>query len=146
MTTWEERMSQRARDREAVLEERVQIAEDEQKTQQSWMHGWPRLSSHGILIGTGVHCVCCGRCEGVTCVAFTEDWEPPGPHPDWPFGEQDCPLCTVAVTYGRGRGEQYARDTLGPNWQQTYTRGGSGEMDTSDTVFTMWTAQENRQQ
>lgn len=64
--------------------------------QHDWLNGWPRMGDgRGVLIGSGVHCVCCGKCFGVTCVAIPEDWEPPGPTPTWPFGESDCPLCAT---------------------------------------------------
>lgn len=59
-----------------------------------WLNGWSRMSDgRTVLIGTGVRCVCCGYCQGITCVAFPENWEPPGPEPDWPFDHDDCPLC-----------------------------------------------------
>lgn len=91
-------MSMRAkvRERETVRAacERVEALQ----VQQPWMNGWPRIGPFSVLIGTGAHCVCCGRLQGVTCVAFPEDWEPSGPDPVWPFGEQDCPLCAQART------------------------------------------------
>lgn len=62
-----------------------------------WLHGWPRLGDNGtsVLIGTGVYCVGCGKSRGVTTVAFPEDWQPPGPDPDWPFPEDACPVCAL---------------------------------------------------
>lgn len=92
--SWEARMAARNKERQKANAQ----AEIEQakvlNVQQPWMHGWPRGSNgRDILIGTVVHCVCCGRSLGVTCVAFPPDWEPPGPEPNWPFGQEDCPLC-----------------------------------------------------
>lgn len=93
--TWEARMAARARLRSRKIEREVADAERVEcvQTQQPWMNGWPRISISAMLIGTGVHCVGCGHCMGITCVAFPEDWEPPGPDPAWPFGEADCPVC-----------------------------------------------------
>lgn len=61
---------------------------------QHWLNGWYRgEGSVGILIGSGVHCVCCGKFRGVTCVAINRDWKHPKKLPDWPFPEDDCPIC-----------------------------------------------------
>lgn len=106
MSTWEERMAQRAAARaEAAAAERSALEAQRARERAAvvlelsgggweWLHGWPR-TGHGdtVLIGTGVYCLGCGRDLGVTCVAFPEGWEPPGPHPDWPFSQDDCPIC-----------------------------------------------------
>lgn len=91
--SWEARMAARTREREhkrlaaeeAAIEERLPKDYD-------WLNGWPRIGRFHVLIGTGTHCIACGRLQGITCVAFAEDWEPPGPNPDWPFAEDDCPI------------------------------------------------------
>lgn len=63
----------------------------------AWLHGWGRLyPEHGgvsVLMGTGTYCVGCGRDQGVICVVIEDDWEPPGPEPDWPFPQDACPVC-----------------------------------------------------
>lgn len=64
------------------------------RVQPTWLNGWTRATASGeVLIGVEVHCVCCGRSRGITCVAFATDWQPPGPEPEWPFHPDDCPLC-----------------------------------------------------
>jgi hypothetical protein len=101
VSTWESRMAARTRLREkhklpSPGTRQRPIDNPDLRVDRPWLHGWPRIDSgRTVLIGTGVHCVCCGRLRGVTCVAFTEDWEPPGPDPVWPFGEADCPICEV---------------------------------------------------
>lgn len=97
MSTWEERMADRARRRTEI---RALMADPENPTtdwrstgDRPWLNGWPRINNgQTVMIGSEAHCVCCGRGFGVTCVAFGADWEPPGPEPIWPFGEIDCPL------------------------------------------------------
>ena len=44
-------------------------------------------------MGSGIHCVGCGRLFGVTCVVVSEDYVYPEKKPDWPFDEDDCPVC-----------------------------------------------------
>jgi hypothetical protein len=63
---------------------------------ETWLNGWPRLGEDAVLIGTGVHCVGCGRGRGITCVVIPADWEPPARMPDWPFPEDACPVCTLS--------------------------------------------------
>jgi len=96
---WEARMAARARARQVAAEaehrnsaEAKAVAAYEATQQRDWLNGWHRHGNY-VLIGTGLHCVCCGRCTGSTCVVFPDDWEPLGPTPVWPFGETDCPLC-----------------------------------------------------
>jgi hypothetical protein len=94
-------MAARARKRRLVAEaeERRQrrqadLADDRLRADRPWLHGWPRMGrGTSVLIGTSVHCVGCGRFHGVTCVVFPDRWEAPGPDPEWPFGEVDCPVC-----------------------------------------------------
>ncbi len=63
---------------------------------EKWLHGWPRLNGgSAVLMGTNVLCIGCGRDVGVTTVAITEGWKPPGPTPDWPFDEANCPVCAT---------------------------------------------------
>lgn len=57
-----------------------------------WLNGWKR-NGNGILMGASAHCVGCGKCLGLACVAIEEDWKAPEKLPDWPFVENDCPVC-----------------------------------------------------
>jgi hypothetical protein len=91
--TWEARMARRAAARRPPPPPPY-VDDPARRADQPWLNGWPRLGTgDAVLIGTGMYCVCCGRLRGVTTVAFSADWEPPGPEPVWPFGEADCPLC-----------------------------------------------------
>ena len=60
-----------------------------------WLHGWSRLGNSAMLMGTGVHCVGCGKFYGITSVVFDDDWEEPSLEPEWPFDEDSCPVCTL---------------------------------------------------
>lgn len=90
--TWEARMAARASEREQKRRETAAAPVEELLVQHDWLNGWPRTGRTQVLIGTEVHCLACGRCVGITCVAFPPDWEPPGPKPEWPFSEADCPV------------------------------------------------------
>jgi hypothetical protein len=61
-------------------------------TDRPWLHGWP-MTGDGVLIGAMVHCAGCGRPRGLTCVALGGDWDVPTVDPDWPFDQDDCPIC-----------------------------------------------------
>ena len=80
---WEERMAERAKIRAAAAVAQppaAQAARDKAiKAGRPWLNGWARIGPHMVLIGTGVHCVCCGQCLGTTCVAFPPAGSPPGP-------------------------------------------------------------------
>jgi hypothetical protein len=67
-----------------------------------WLNGWPRMGLTGVLIGTATHCIGCGRFNGTTTVAFTEDWVPPGELPTWPFTAESCPVCAYVDMHGIG--------------------------------------------
>ncbi len=85
-------MAARTRERERKQAE-AEIRPVEQKLiEHDWLNGWPRINATQVQIGAGVHCIACGRCQGVICVVFERDWEPPGPDPAWPFTEGDCPI------------------------------------------------------
>lgn len=88
---WEARMAARARAREAAKAEAADAELGLPAGELLWLNGWPRLNVRTVLMGTEVRCVCCGRTHGITCVVFEPDWEPPGPEPEWPFTEADCP-------------------------------------------------------
>jgi len=93
---WEARMAERNREHQQAKTGR-EVATgkpDRPAPQPTWLNGWTRATASGeVLIGVEVHCVCCGRSRGITCVAFATDWQPPGPEPEWPFHPDDCPLC-----------------------------------------------------
>ena len=61
---------------------------------EAWLNGWERLDDV-VLIGTMVHCVGCGREQGLTCVAFSEEYEAPEKLPEFPFDEEMCPVCKL---------------------------------------------------
>lgn len=99
---WEARMSARAKARQeaaraaqrAQANQRIQSAKRALPGDRSWLNGWPALDGDlSVLMGTGVHCIGCGWLLGVTTVVFDEGWEPPGPEPEWPFAQDDCPIC-----------------------------------------------------
>lgn len=89
-------MAERARDRAARTRPALPVRRNDDPTRrapQPWLNGWSRINDgRTVLLGTVVCCVCCGREQGITCVVFPADWEPP-PTPVWPFGRDDCPLC-----------------------------------------------------
>lgn len=58
-----------------------------------WLNGWGRAGPTAVLIGTTVHCVGCGKFQGVATVGFEEGYKPPEKEPAWPFQEDDCPVC-----------------------------------------------------
>ena len=95
--SWEARMAKRAQllqrkaDRERIR--RMKSEEYDEVAQRPWLNGWPRFGLYQVIIGSGTHCVGCGRCGGVICVSIPSDWEPPGPEPTWPFTPADCPVC-----------------------------------------------------
>lgn len=98
--SWEARMAARAREREVQRDAALRVAASEQaeaayeqNAQHDWLNGWYRDGVRSVRMGTGVHCVCCGRCMGITCTVMTPDWKPPGPEPAWPFSQADCPIC-----------------------------------------------------
>lgn len=58
-----------------------------------WLNGWARQGAT-VLVGTGLHCAGCGKHGGIVCVAFGDD-PMPTRSPDWPFPEDDCPICQL---------------------------------------------------
>lgn len=97
--TWEARMAQRTKERErqAAVKSGEEVSAAAQAAYEAakdrpWLHGWSRTSVRYVRYGSGTHCVCCGRCYGVTCTVFDPDVEYP-PEPDWPFTPADCPIC-----------------------------------------------------
>lgn len=61
-------------------------------SRESWLNGWPRMGVQ-VIIGNATHCAGCGKFNGVTCVVIADDWESPEKMPDWPFDEENCPVC-----------------------------------------------------
>ena len=60
-----------------------------------WLHGWPRISVTVVLMGTGLHCIGCGKCHGITPVAYRGETPFPDKTPEWPFKEGACPICNL---------------------------------------------------
>lgn len=60
---------------------------------EKWLNGWDR-NNDTVLIGTAIHCAGCGRVFGITTVSFDDDLELPEQLPDWPFPQNNCPLCS----------------------------------------------------
>lgn len=60
-----------------------------------WLNGWPRIGETGVLLGTQVACVGCGKDHGTTTVAFDDGTTFPERTPDWPFEEASCPVCAL---------------------------------------------------
>jgi hypothetical protein len=60
-----------------------------------WLNGWPQFGNE-VLIGTGFHCVGCGRLRGITSVVYEdgyEKWAAGRPMPVWPQAEGSCTIC-----------------------------------------------------
>lgn len=102
--TWEARMAARARERE---EKRRETADATLQAllpdNDAWLNGWPHDATT-VRMGTAIHCIACGRIHGIVCTVFPPDWEPPGPEPDWPYAQDNCPNADCA------------------DWAPTYTR------------------------
>lgn len=85
-----------AREREATrVAARAAIDELIGRDGDGWLNGWPRMGDEGltVLMGASIRCVGCGRHYGITCVVIEEGWEPPGPEPEWPWTQAECPVC-----------------------------------------------------
>ena len=59
---------------------------------EQWLNGWPRSGLYGVMMGSAIHCVGCGKFHGVTTIAITEDHEWPTNDPAWPFDDEHCPV------------------------------------------------------
>jgi len=58
---------------------------------EKWLNGWHR---QGDTVWMGQpHCAGCGRLLAVVCVIIPEDYVFPDKPPDFPFPQEDCPLC-----------------------------------------------------
>lgn len=64
------------------------------ENREHWLNGWYREGSF-VLIGNVIRCAGCGRAGGITTVVIEdiENYQPPEKYPDWPFPENDCPVC-----------------------------------------------------
>lgn len=78
------------------IDRKVREATERIKLERHWLNGWQLLSDKTrVLVGTVVRCSGCGMDLGCICVAFPDNWEPPGPEPVWPFAEDGCPVCIL---------------------------------------------------
>ena len=58
---------------------------------EKWLNGWTRK---GDVIWMGQpYCAGCGKSLGLTCVVLMGDEVFPEKEPDFPFPQDDCPLC-----------------------------------------------------
>lgn len=76
-----------------------------------WLNGWQR-SGNSVLIDASVHCLGCGRYYGITCVAYSDDWERPEELPEWPFPQDDCPICQLPPHDANYLASKYTIGTL----------------------------------
>lgn len=76
MTSWEERMADRAREREAAREAAIPRDENGERLDD------PHRGHHSHLDGTAVYCSC-GEFRGVTTVAFPDWMWNKGPEWTW---------------------------------------------------------------
>lgn len=59
-----------------------------------WLNGWRKEKGNDqILVGTSICCIGCGRSLGTVCVVIDETHQCPSKEPDWPFLQNDCPVC-----------------------------------------------------
>lgn len=68
----------------------------------AWLNGsssfWEGNPSLVVWEGIHLHCAGCGRSFGPAATwAASPDWEP-GPLPDWPYPEDQCPVCELRAT------------------------------------------------
>ncbi len=56
---------------------------------EAWLKGWPRRGD--VVWAAQPHCAACGLLLGITCIALSGN--EPTEAPDWPFNQEDCPLC-----------------------------------------------------
>lgn len=81
----------------------------------AWLHGWPWRGGLDVEMGSGVHCIGCGRMLGVFTVVLPENWQRPGSQPDWPFPEDRCPVCLCR--------DAYNEKLSGETWPRGQSRG-----------------------
>lgn len=60
---------------------------------EAWLNGWGRIGR--IVIVETVRCAGCGKDQGTATILVPEDWKMPDKLPDWPFNEEDCPICEL---------------------------------------------------
>jgi hypothetical protein len=58
---------------------------------EEWLNGWAR-NDDMVLMETSTYCAGCGRLLGIFC-ADIERCSFPEKSPDFPFSQDDCPLC-----------------------------------------------------
>jgi hypothetical protein len=95
VSSWEQRMSDRAkqRDRERRESEPVRRREEYERRNPDlpWLNGWRRVDLTTVSMGHP-YCIGCGRLLGTACLVVEEGVEYP-PTPEWPFTPDACPVC-----------------------------------------------------
>lgn len=80
---------------QGIRPERLYWWERDEHRVEAWLHGWPRVDWDAVQMGNGTYCLGCGKLTGMVCIVPSFDdvngAEPTDP--DWPFQEDDCPLC-----------------------------------------------------
>lgn len=92
-------MARRAREREQKAEQERRLVIDTAVQNLEMLNfelnGWPRHDAMTVRMGTSINCIGCGRCLAVVCTAFPDDWQPPGPDPEWTFPQEACQICRL---------------------------------------------------
>ena len=69
-------------------------------THYKYLNGWHKDDDYNVLVGNGLHCLGCGTCRGIICVTHHPEDVFPEKMPDYPFPEQDCPVCRLWESEG----------------------------------------------
>lgn len=59
-----------------------------------WLNGWTRRGA-AVFTGGVTRCAGCGADRGVATFVIPDGYVPPERDPDWPFNEDDCPVCEL---------------------------------------------------
>ena len=60
---------------------------------EKWLNGWKR-DGDIVQTGTAIHCAGCGRVLSLVSCVLIESSSFPDKNPEWPFQEDDCPICS----------------------------------------------------
>jgi hypothetical protein len=106
--SWEARMARAAAARREIAEAERQVERERafealrrEVGPVTWLNGWLARDWDTVAIGNGIFCVGCGTCLGCFSIAIDPDrvYTDPGPYPDWPYSEHDCPICAWRKHY-----------------------------------------------